>query len=63
MLVPTGLVASVEKEGFSIAGTMEKPELGWRMAIATNVWDIGCVVEIMAWDIGIDMNLARWVLV
>ena len=52
MLVPTGLVASVEKEGFSIAGTMEKPELGWRMAIVATVWDIGFVVEIVAWDTG-----------
>ena len=56
MVEPAKLVADVGKEGFAIAGAMEKHELGWRMAIAAKVWDIGFVVEIVAWDIGTVVN-------
>ena len=34
VVVPVELVTDVGKEGFTIVGAMEKPELGWRMAIA-----------------------------
>ena len=59
-MTPAELATDVGREGFAIAGAIEKPKLGWRMAIVATMWDIEYVVEIVAWDIGTVVNLARW---
>ena len=56
VVAPAELAVDVGKEGFAIAGAMEKRKLGWRMAIAAKVWNIGFVLQIVAWDTGTVVN-------